>query len=344
MLKRAYNNSVFKRAQDEERGMEVSSMGVDPRLLEVIVCPDCRADLTTTGADLVCTGCQRDYPVIDGIPRLLPKNFDVEHLHEEESLARMMRHKETAPKMQFNLRQWDQSKVEFWSTVRARLMGKGNGRAEHDSSPAAAGDGQLRIVNLGCGNDPNYLSLARAGHMVVNFELVMDMLRGLQTHYPTGHYVNGDLKNLPLRPGAFDCVISIDVIHHECDQLEELFQSWRSLLKPGGLLFLEDPNAWGLFQMAKSVFMPRLLYRGLRTAFHELRRSDHRPADYEFPTNVWHVRAMLQDFGFEQVRLYPQRAYPTISPGSYRVYEWLSAFDYVRTYHNYHYMLSAVRT
>jgi uncharacterized protein YbaR (Trm112 family)/ubiquinone/menaquinone biosynthesis C-methylase UbiE len=324
--------------------MEVSSKGVDPRLLEVIVCPDCHADLAISRGDLVCTRCHRTYPATDGIPRLLPKDLDVEHLHEEESLAQMMRHKETEPKMQFNRRQWDQSKMEFWSVIRAQLMGDARGSAECANNPAAARDGRLRIVNIGCGNDPNYVSLARTGHMVVNFELVMDMLRGLQAHYPAGHYVNGDLKNLPLRPAAFDCVISIDVIHHECDQLEGLFKSWRSLLKPGGLLFLEDPNAWGLFQMAKSVFMPRPLYRSLRSAFHKLRRSDHRPADYEFPTNVWHVKAMLQNLGFEQIRLYPQTAYPTISPGSYRLYEWLSAFDYVRRYHNYHYMLSAVRT
>jgi uncharacterized protein YbaR (Trm112 family) len=50
---------------------------LDPLLLDVIVCPDCRSALTVgtipdgTGAELVCQGCGLVYPVRDGIPVLL---------------------------------------------------------------------------------------------------------------------------------------------------------------------------------------------------------------------------------------------------------------------------------
>lgn len=45
---------------------------LDPDLLAVIVCPDCRADLRVTDAgELECTGCGLVYPVRDGIPVLL---------------------------------------------------------------------------------------------------------------------------------------------------------------------------------------------------------------------------------------------------------------------------------
>jgi hypothetical protein len=83
--------------------------------------------------------------------------------------------------------------------------------------------------------------------------------------------------------------------------------------------------------------------RHLRSTYHWLRRSEHRPASYEFPTNAWKVKSLLTDLGFKQIRFYPQNAYPTIGRKSYNAYKWLSASDYVRTYHNYHYMLSAVR-
>jgi hypothetical protein len=108
-------------------------------------------------------------------------------------------------------------------------------------------------------------------------------------------------------------------------------------------LFLEDPNAWGLFQMSKSIFMPRPMYRGLRSAWHTLRRSEHRPADYEFPTNVWQVMSMLRELGFRDVTAHPHTAYPSIGAAGYGVYRMLSGFEYVRTYHNYHYLLSAAR-
>ncbi len=48
---------------------------LDPQLLEIIVCPACRADLdlvdTGGGAELVCQGCGLAYPIRDNIPVLL---------------------------------------------------------------------------------------------------------------------------------------------------------------------------------------------------------------------------------------------------------------------------------
>ncbi len=46
-------------------------MNLDPSLLEIIVCPACRADLDVTGEELVCQGCGLAYPVRDDIPVLL---------------------------------------------------------------------------------------------------------------------------------------------------------------------------------------------------------------------------------------------------------------------------------
>lgn len=44
---------------------------LDPALLEIIVCPACRADLVVDGEELHCQGCGLVYPVRDGIPVLL---------------------------------------------------------------------------------------------------------------------------------------------------------------------------------------------------------------------------------------------------------------------------------
>ena len=49
--------------------------GIDPALLEIIVCPDCRGELAvvtgTDGTELVCQACGLAYPVRDDIPVLL---------------------------------------------------------------------------------------------------------------------------------------------------------------------------------------------------------------------------------------------------------------------------------
>jgi uncharacterized protein YbaR (Trm112 family) len=50
-------------------------MAIDPALLEIIVCPDCRGDLALveggTETELVCQSCGLAYPVRDDIPVLL---------------------------------------------------------------------------------------------------------------------------------------------------------------------------------------------------------------------------------------------------------------------------------
>lgn len=50
----------------------MSAAALDPALLEIIVCPQCRGTLQPTGDELVCQGeCGLVYPVRDGIPVLL---------------------------------------------------------------------------------------------------------------------------------------------------------------------------------------------------------------------------------------------------------------------------------
>ena len=44
---------------------------IDPRLLELLVCPACKAPVREEGEGLVCASCRRGYPVRDGIPVML---------------------------------------------------------------------------------------------------------------------------------------------------------------------------------------------------------------------------------------------------------------------------------
>ena len=48
-------------------------MNVDPTLLDILVCPQCRASLfvDSDAAELVCNTCQLAYPVRNSIPVML---------------------------------------------------------------------------------------------------------------------------------------------------------------------------------------------------------------------------------------------------------------------------------
>ena len=43
----------------------------DANVLEQLACPACLGELRVDGARLVCAGCGRGYPVVDGIPVLI---------------------------------------------------------------------------------------------------------------------------------------------------------------------------------------------------------------------------------------------------------------------------------
>jgi hypothetical protein len=44
---------------------------VDERLLEILVCPECKEDVRLEDEWLVCEACAVKYPVRDGIPIML---------------------------------------------------------------------------------------------------------------------------------------------------------------------------------------------------------------------------------------------------------------------------------
>ncbi len=299
---------------------------MNTQLIELLVCPDCGEKLQLENNHLNCRAGKHQYEVKNGIPCLYPSQMDKKHLHEEESLASMMVREPENAKDALSAQQWQLSKKDFWDMVRQNVTGK-----------------QKTFINIGCGFDMHFTEFEEAGHAFVNFDLVYRMLAALQSKKQAKSCVAGDINCLPFKKAAFDYVISIDVIHHESDHVEKLIEVFASLLKPGGMLFLEDPNAWGMFQAVKSIFMPRCLYRNLRSVYHKVKQSTHHPADYEFPTDVQKIKRILINKGFTDIQVYPQNAYPTIGVAAYSVYRLFSWIPFVKTYMNYHYMLKAVK-
>jgi len=44
---------------------------IDTKLLALLACPACQGDVELKDNKIVCTRCQRVYPIVDGIPVLL---------------------------------------------------------------------------------------------------------------------------------------------------------------------------------------------------------------------------------------------------------------------------------
>jgi uncharacterized protein YbaR (Trm112 family) len=76
----------MKRALAPEGNHNISPMPsapqFDEKILEQLACPACRGDLRLDSVRIVCAACGRAYPIIDGIPVLIPNR--AEPLHSQQ--------------------------------------------------------------------------------------------------------------------------------------------------------------------------------------------------------------------------------------------------------------------
>lgn len=45
---------------------------ISRKLLEILACPVCRRDVKLKGRELICVRCGRRYPLVAGVPHMLP--------------------------------------------------------------------------------------------------------------------------------------------------------------------------------------------------------------------------------------------------------------------------------
>jgi uncharacterized protein YbaR (Trm112 family) len=50
----------------------MTELPISQELLEILACPVCKRAVKLKGKKLVCAKCGRQYPIVDGIPNMLP--------------------------------------------------------------------------------------------------------------------------------------------------------------------------------------------------------------------------------------------------------------------------------
>ena len=57
---------------EPENDLSTMPETIDPKLLETLICPVCKRDVKLKGNELICVNCGRRYPIVNGIPNMLP--------------------------------------------------------------------------------------------------------------------------------------------------------------------------------------------------------------------------------------------------------------------------------
>ena len=213
------------------------------RLLQYLVCPSCAASLQLEASDedsaggevveglLRCDGGGHTYPIVRGIPRLLPDSDggDAQSYDRRtgDSFSNEWEHHEVGDRtwgIDLDVRV-DTFFVQSIGIPKEELAGK-------------------VMVDAGCGNGSQSVAYTAFGIEVIAIDLSSGLEHGyaFRHRYPGArpelvHFVQADLQHPPVRPGSVDLVHSAGVLHHTPDT-ERTFRRLTPLVRDEGTFYI----------------------------------------------------------------------------------------------------------
>lgn len=193
------------------------------RLLQWLACPDCDASLSLENvehrdpdgevldATLRCTQCHRTYPVLRGVPRMIPSG--IEHLSLEVAASfgwEWNEFDELRPHYHEQFLDWIKPLRPADFAGRLVLEG-GCGKGRHSSLVAGYGAREVFAIDLGSAVEAAFKNTR---------------------HLHAVHVIQGDITRPPLRRCA-DLAFSVGVLHHLPDP-ERGFRALASKVRDGG--------------------------------------------------------------------------------------------------------------
>lgn len=226
-----------------------------------ICCPLCKGDLRETGDrqwELRCDACDRQFPVILGIPDL--RIFPDPYIGIEADRTKGLRLAERFDDLDFA------GLVDFYYSItdvvppkharqyRRGLMGAA-ARAEaalaawESCNGASDCSGSGSLLDIGCGTAPLLRVAAPRFDKLIGIDIAFRWLVVAKKRLAEASLdlplICACAEALPLPDNAFDRVVADSVIEHVRDQSRALAEAYR-VMRPGGRLFLATPNRLSL--------------------------------------------------------------------------------------------------
>lgn len=191
--------------------------------LSILACPACRADLALAPADtradgaviegaLACTSCSRQYPIIGGIPRFVPREnyasgFGLEWTKHARTQYDSYSGIPASERRFFEQTGWPRD----LSGALVLEVGSGSGRFTEQAARTGA---TVVSLDYSYAVDANYASNGSRPNVLI---------------------VQADVFALPFRPATFDRLFCFGMLQHTPSP-ERAFAALPPMLKPGGAL------------------------------------------------------------------------------------------------------------
>ena len=205
-------------------------------LLPFLRCPVCQGNLSLATDERVgphvmrgrlhCAACQRDYPIVGGVPRLLSRDLPPDMAYTARNFGQ-------------SWRMWNQIDDERYRWQFLRWV--------QPLQPTAFAD--RLVLDMGCGKGRHLRVASQFGaREVIGVDLseAVDVAFANTRDLDRVHVVQGDIFHMPV-VRDFDLAFSIGVLHHTPDPAKA-FAVLADLVRPGGTVacwvYGRENNGW----------------------------------------------------------------------------------------------------
>ncbi len=196
-------------------------MKINPKLLEILVCPMCKSGVELLNSKIKCLNCGEEFVIEEGIPIMLPRRLSQD--------------------LKLTIDKWNEwyRKISFQDIAKTKL----DWELEYlyDTLEYLVKFWKVEKRNayleIGCGQAFLGLEMAKRGLRVFGLDISIEALKIAKQIYEKegreGLFVCGDLLNAPLEENKFEFIYGGGVIEHFRETEKAIRELYRILGKNG---------------------------------------------------------------------------------------------------------------
>lgn len=206
---------------------------IDTNKLKCITCQAPDLNFIDSNNALLCNNCGKHYPVIDGVPNMLPNT--------EKELAATEIHTRQGSQFKY-IEHYQQDAIDFDYFQRREPGTEHSERRVREYILSRLPKKQGSILDVGCGKAWVARHCCQSAKEVVSMDIAgTNVQKALKTYPFANHFgIIADSLHLPFRAENFDLIIASEIIEH-VPYPDHFVQGLINLLKPGGKLLVSTP-------------------------------------------------------------------------------------------------------
>jgi 2-polyprenyl-3-methyl-5-hydroxy-6-metoxy-1,4-benzoquinol methylase/uncharacterized protein YbaR (Trm112 family) len=224
---------------------------VDPRLLEVLRCPTSGLPLYIEGENLVSIDGDKCYPIISGIPCLIPDSAEPTHAGYRRVIGENRKYRDASTGIdEEDVRDFIQAMIV--STCGNLFRGaKLTGIYPIPEFPMVFAG--TNILDMGCNWGRWSIAGAKAGYRLIGVDIHLKALKCARwlsqklTPSNESFFVLADARHMPFAPESFDGVFSYSVLQHfSKPNAMHILAEVQRVMKTNAKSLIQIPNGAGV--------------------------------------------------------------------------------------------------